>query len=445
MKIKIIKTVKDTNYKLSVVREEEIGIDIDIKNSKFIEINENIEFQEIEGFGGAFTESSAYNFLNMSKEKREEIVKAYFSEEGNKYNLCRTHMNSCDFALGNYSCCEKEGDYELKTFNIERDKKYIIPLIKEALKYQPDMKIFFSPWSPPAWMKTNGEMNNGGMLKEECRDAWAKHYVKFIEAYEMENIKFWGLSVQNEPMAVQVWDSCIYTHEEERDFVRDHLGPTLHKAGRQDVKVIVWDHNRDLAYDRAKTILEDKECNKYVWGTGFHWYSGDQFENLLKINEEFPDKKLIFTEGCQEGGAKPGSWAVGERYGHHIIGDLNSFTVAWVDWNIILDTKGGPNHVGNLCDAPILLDTEKDEIIYQSSYYYLGHFSRYIKEGAKRIEWIKNKENDLQVTSFKNPNGEIVVIVMNSKDEENNFALKYKDTSTNLNIEPHSIATIILS
>ena len=441
--VRIIQTVKSTKEGFC---EKEKGVFTEIKSNSniVIEIHEEKCFQTIEGFGGAFTEAAADTFYKMSKEKRTEIIKAYFSKEGLNYNFCRTHINSCDFSLGNYAYDEVEGDLELKNFSIERDRQQLIPFIKEAKAVEgADFKLFASPWSPPAWMKTNGEMNNGGKLKEEYRDAWALYYAKYIKEYEKEGLEIWGVSVQNEPMAKQVWDSCIYTAEEERDFVRDYLGPTLEREGLGDKNIIIWDHNRDLLYKRAKVALEDKECAKYVWGVGFHWYAVDQFENLDKVHNEFPDKKLLFTEGCQEGGVRLGSWEVGERYGHNMIGDLNNHTVGWVDWNMVLNEEGGPNHVGNLCDAPIIADTQKDIINYQSSYYYIGHFSKYIKLGAIRIGFTVSSNSPLEMVAFKNPDGEIVVILMNNTEDSIKFALKIEGKAVEIKSEARSIMTLL--
>ncbi|CCJ34021.1 glycoside hydrolase family 30 protein [Caloramator australicus] len=441
-KLKVYLTAKDTEDRLAL--KENKALNFGEKVDKAIEVFEDETYQTIEGFGGAFTEAAAYNFYKLGEENKNKILKAYFDKhEGNGYNLCRTHINSCDFSLGNYDYVE-EYDVELKSFNIAREKKYVIPFIKKAMAFSNDIKLFASPWSPPAWMKTNGEMNNGGKLKEEFKNVWALYYAKYIKAMKEEGIDIWGITVQNEPEATQVWDSCRYTAEEERDFVKYHLGPTLYKEGLKHINIIVWDHNRDLLYERAKVILSDKEASKYVWGVGFHWYSGDQFENLKKTHEEFPDKKLLFTEGCQEGGVKLGDWNVGERYGHNIIGDLNNYTVGWVDWNLLLDTQGGPNHVGNYCDAPIIVDVEKDEIYFQSSYYYIGHFSRFIKRGAKRIGFI-NPYDSLEVTTFKNPDGTIVTVVMNKSDEDIDFRFKVGKGITELKSLRHSIMTLLVN
>ncbi len=239
-----------------------------------VSIDPSKRFQIIEGFGGAFTESGTVSLARMRKEHREQFFKAYFHPtEGHGYSLCRTHMNSCDFSLGNYACTEVDGDVELKHFSIERDRQSLLPMIKEAQKIIGEpLKILVSPWSPPAWMKTNGQVNGGGKLKPEYRQIWANYFVRFIQEYEKEGVPIWGVTVQNEPAAVQVWDSCLYSAEEERDFVRDYLGPTFQKAGLERIKIIIWDHNRDLLIQRIQPVYNDLEASKYIWGAAFHWY-----------------------------------------------------------------------------------------------------------------------------------------------------------------------------
>ncbi len=441
-KLEVIQTAKEADR---MSKKEELCLSpIENLDQNIIEIDERRSYQTIEGFGGAFTEAAADTFYKMSSQKRKEILEAYFCPvKGLKYSLCRTHINSCDFSLGNYSYDEIEGDVDLKYFNIGRDYKLLIPMIKEAMGMKGSkIKFLASPWSPPYWMKTNGEMNHGGKLKAEYRESWARYVAKYIKAYRNEGIDIWGVSVQNEPDAVQTWDSCIYSHEEERDFVRDYLGPILAKEALENINIIVWDHNTDQVYERAKVILEDEECAKYVWGVGFHWYSGDQFENLAKTHAEFPDKKLLFTEGCQEGGVHLDSWAVGEIYGHNMINDFNNWTVGWIDWNMVLNQTGGPNHVGNYCDAPIIANISTDEIYYENSYYYIGHFSKYIEPGATRIGCSCNAGGKLEATAFKNPDGTLVAVVMNLDDQDVDYTIKIGDNGANIKALAHSIVTL---
>lgn len=401
-------------------------------------------FQVVEGFGGAFTEAAAATWQRLSPAKQQQLLQDYFDPvEGHGYTLCRAHMNSCDFSLGNYAHVETPGDVELAGFNIDRDRQALLPFIKAAQRVakQP-IKLLASPWSPPAWMKSNGQMNQGGHLLPQYRQAWARCYVRFIQEYAAEGVPIWAVSVQNEPAANQRWDSCIYSAEEERDFVRDFLGPEMHAAGLGHVKIVIWDHNRDHLVSRASVVYSDPEASQYVWGAGFHWYGESHFEQVQLTHDAWSDKALLFTEGCQEGGPHTGSWALGERYAHNIINDLNRWTVGWIDWNLALDETGGPNHVGNLCSAPVLIDTANDALMYQSSYYYLGHFSRFIKPGGRRLLCACSRL-DLESTAFVNPDGSVAVVVLNRTDQTIAFSLNIGAQSAAVELPAHAIATYI--
>jgi glucosylceramidase len=403
------------------------------------------QFQTIEGFGCAFTESSATVWQKLGPVVQAQVLRDYFSpNEGHGYTFCRVHMNSCDFALGNYAHVEQHEDISLESFSIERDRQALLPMIKAALTVagQP-VKLLVSPWSPPAWMKSNGQMNQGGKLLPQYANAWARCFVKFIQAYEAENVPVWGVSVQNEPAAVQTWDSCIYSAEEERDFVRDHLGPELAKAGLGHIAIVIWDHNRDLMVERAGTVYADAEAAKYVWGTGFHWYGENHFDHVQLVHDAWPDKKLLFTEGCQEGGPHHGSWALGERYARSIIKDLNRWTVGWIDWNLLLDNRGGPNHVGNLCSAPMLATDDEESVMLQSSYFYQGHFARFVKPGSSRVLCAATRE-DLECTAFVNVDGSVVAVVMNRTDTEIGFNLRMAEgVKAQATMPAHAIATFV--
>jgi glucosylceramidase len=401
-------------------------------------------FQVIEGFGGAFTEAAAVTWQALAEAAREQFLSDCFDPaHGHGYTLGRVHMNSCDFALGNYAHVETPGDFALETFNIDRDRRALLPFIRAALRAAGrPIKLLVSPWSPPAWMKTNSEMNHGGSLRPECRAAWAQCFVRFIRAYEAEGVPVWAVSVQNEPMARQRWDSCLYTAEEERDFVRDHLGPALHGAGLGHVKIVIWDHNRDGMVERASVVYGDPEAARYVWGTGFHWYGDDHFDHVQLVHDAWPDKQLLFTEGCQEGGPHHGSWDLGERYARSIINDMNRWTVGWIDWNLVLDETGGPNHVGNLCSAPVLADASRGALLHQSSYYYLGHFTRFVQPGAQRVLCAATMQA-VEAAAFVNPDGSIATVVMNRTDDTVSFAMCIDGQQTLADLPPRSIATFL--
>ena len=413
-------------------------------------VSPNKTFQTFLGIGGAITDASAEVFAKLPADKQQEFLNAYYDKEkGIGYSLIRTNMNSCDFSSDSYTYVE-EGDKELKTFNIDHDRNFKIPLIKKALAMAgAKTKLYVSPWSPPAFMKDNKSMLKGGKLLPEFYQSWANYYVKYINSLEKEGIPVWGLTIQNEPMATQKWESCIFTAEEERDFLKKYLGPTLKKTGFGDKKITVWDHNRDLLSQRVSTILDDAEASKYVWGIGFHWYEGwsggdSMYENIGKVNEMYPDKNLLFTEGCIEqfDAKKYQLWANGERYGTSMINDFNNGTVGWTDWNILLDQNGGPNHVGNFCFAPIHGDTKTGELIYTPSYYFIGHFSKFIENGAKRVGSVSSRSH-LLTTSFLNKDGKVVTVVMNQSDKKIVYNLCVGTKTTEVSILPHAIQTLV--
>lgn len=413
-------------------------------------VNPAKTFQSFMGIGGAVTDATADVFASLPTEKQETFLKAYFDQaEGIGYSLIRTTIHSCDFSAESYTYVSDE-DKALATFDIGHDKKHRIPLIKKIIETAGGrIPLYVSPWSPPAFMKDNKDMLHGGKLLPEFYPSWAQYYVKFIKAYEALDIPIWGLTVQNEPMATQTWESCIYTAEEERDFLKNHLGPTLKKEGLGEKKIIVWDHNRDLINQRAEVILNDPEAAQYVWGIGFHWYETwtggeSMFSNLDQINESYPDKHLIFTEGCNEkfDPTKYQYWPNAERYGKSMINDFNQGTVAWTDWNLLLDETGGPNHVKNLCFAPMHADTRTGELIYTPSYYYIGHFSKFIRPNAKRVGTATSR-SALLSTSFLNEDGTMATIVLNLTNKPVTYKLYVGSNAIEEVIRAHSIQTLV--
>jgi glucosylceramidase len=452
IKAQVFATAKDTTLRLTQTADvtfEEFGQPLETQVCVFVDPSRT--FQTFIGIGGALTDASAEVFAKLPEATQTEFLTAYYDRtKGIGYNFSRTNIASCDFSSNTYAYVA-ENDTTLNSFNVSHDEKFRIPFIKKAIAAAGGtLPMFVSPWSPPAWMKDNNDVLHGGKLLPKYVQVWANHYVKFIKTYESMGMPVWGLSVQNEPMARQNWESCIYTAEDERDFVKNYLGPTLQKNGLGDKKLICWDHNRDLIYQRASTLLNDQEAARYIWGIGFHWYetwtgSAMQFENLKRVKEAFPDKNLIFTEGCVEKFSmnRVNDWALGERYGNSMVNDFNCGTVAWTDWNVLLDENGGPNHVGNFCFAPVHADTKTGKLIYTNSYYYIGHFSKFIQPGAKRISCSTNRDK-LQATAFLNPNGKIVVVVLNASDEKIPFRICISNKAAQVNSLKHSILTLIL-
>ncbi|WP_188559043.1 glycoside hydrolase family 30 protein [Hymenobacter glacieicola] len=451
--VQVYTTAAGSQLRLSATDKlsfKEVGQPLETQPTIFVDPTHT--FQTMVGIGGALTDASAETFAKLPKAQQQEFLQAYFSpSQGIGYTLGRTNINSCDFSSDTYTYVQ-DGDKELKTFSLKHDEKYKMPFIKQATAAAGGkLTLYVSPWSPPAWMKDTKNMLQGGKLLPEFRQSWADYYVKFIKAYEKAGIPIWGLTVQNEPMAKQKWESCIFTAEEERDFVKGYLGPTLKKGGLADKKLIGWDHNRDLAFQRAATLFDDPEASKYFWGLGYHWYetwtgSGMQFDNLRRVHETYPDKHLMFTEGCVENFKFDNvqDWKLGERYGYSMINDFNAGTVAWTDWNILLDETGGPNHVGNFCYAPIIGDTRSGKLIYTNAYYYIGHFSKFVRPGARRIATASSRDV-LQTTAFLNPDGKVAVVVMNQTDQEQPFQLWLKGQAAQATSRPHSIMTMVVN
>ena len=403
-------------------------------------------FQTFIGIGGALTDAAAETYAALPTASRKEVMRAYYDPiEGIGYTLGRTTIHSCDFSSDSYTYV-KEGDVDLGTFDVAHDRRNRIPLIKDAfLAAGGSFPVFASPWSPPAWMKDNGSMLKGGHLKPEYGSTWARYIAKFIQAYSREGIPIWAVTVQNEPMASQTWESCVFTAQEEAAFIRDHLGPTLAREGLGQVKIIGWDHNRTQLLHRATVLMSDPAVARYVWGLGYHWYLDDAFANVREVHDTYPKLHLLLTEACNgpfERG-KMDEWALAEQYGRSMIADFNSGAEAWTDWNIILDQNGGPNHLGNYCFAPIHCDTLSGGVHKTPTYYYIGHFSKFIRPGATRIVCSSTMDR-LQTTAFRNASGSVALVVMNSTEKTTPYFVWSEGKAAAVSIPGHSIQTIVI-
>lgn len=432
------------------------------------------KYQTITGFGGAFTESSAHLLNQLSKEKRNEIIKAYFGDEGAKYSLTRTHMNSCDFSLSNYSYAPVPEDMNLEHFSIQEDKDDLIPMIKDAMDASTEgFKIISSPWTAPPWMKDNNSYV-GGKLLPKYYPTWAKFYSKYLEAYQAEGIEIWGLTVVNEPHGNgNNWESMHFSPKEMTDFVREYMGPQLERDGH-DVNVLGYDQNRAGLKEWVDEMYKDEASSKYFDGTAIHWYESTYkvfSEALQYAHQKAPNKYLIETEGCIDSEVpkwKDDSWywskeatdwgwdwaseedrylhpkyAPAHRYARDIIGCLNNWVDGWVDWNMVLNKQGGPNWFENWCGAPVLVDVETDEVYYTPIYYVMAHFSKFIRPGAVRIGLDVGDES-LQATAAQNPDGSIVVVAFNEGELSRHFRLELNGSSTNISLESRSLQTIVI-
>jgi glucosylceramidase len=438
----VVETAKNNGHRLSPVP---VPTKAAASTQDAIVCDPSRMFQEMVGFGGALTESSAWVLAQLPSEQRMEILRRYYDpKEGIGYTLARTHINSCDFSLSMWSLAPTPGDYDLHDFTLAPMRRWLMPLLHDARNVAgaERFKLMASPWSPPAWMKTNNRMDDGGSLRNEYRPTWANMYVKFVKAMaDEEKIPIWALSVQNEVDAHQTWESCKYSPEQERDFIRDFLGPALHDAGMADVKLLGLDHNRDLIEKYAAVELGDPATAKYMWGLGLHWYVSDDYSVSSRVHETFPDKHILFTEGCVEGApGNMGKWENGERYARNMIGDFSNYVCGFIDWNIVLDQRGGPNHVGNFCDAPVIVDTNTKQITYGSSFYYLAHFSKFVQPGARRIHSAGGPAG-LQSIAFSNPDGTLAVVVVNPSDQSVGFTLDVAGASVACKLPARAIQT----
>ena len=466
-------TVYETSVngnKLTKVSEFEIS-----ENPSKIQLNPEITFQTITGFGGSFTESSAYLLNRLSKKNRTKILEAYFSEKGANYSLTRTHISSCDFSLNNYTYAPIADDLELEHFSIKEDQDDLIPMIKEAMAISEDgFKIIASPWTAPPWMKDN---NNyvGGKLLPEYYDSFALFFSKYLDSYKAEGIDIWGLTPVNEPHGNgNNWESMHFSPEEETDFVQNYLGPKLEAEGKADIKILGYDQNRDGLKEWVDDMYKDEASSKYFAGTAIHWYEStyDFFPKALQYaHAKAPNKYLIETEGCIDSeipkwqddkwywSKEATDWgydwrepakkylhpkyAPVNRYARDIIGCLNNWVDGWVDWNMVLDRQGGPNWFENWCVAPIIVDPDADEVYFTPLYYTMAHFSKYIRPEAKVIG-LDNSDKDLQVTAAQNPDGSIAVVVFNEGKTLKSFELSLGETSKSITIQPQTLQTILL-
>jgi glucosylceramidase len=402
-------------------------------------VNPAVTYQSIVGFGAAFTETSVYNLTRMSAAKQAEILSAYFSPfTGSGYTLCRTTINSCDFSLASYSYDDSPGDYTLVNFDMKHDVPWMIPSIKAAIAVPgSSFKLFGSPWSPPAWMKAGNSMLGGGALKSDSFSAWALYFVKYITTMKTYGINVWGITVQNEPAYSPTWEGCVYSPEQERDFVKNYLGPAF-VDNDISTKIMIWDHNKDLIVNWDRVILGDAAAAKYVWGTAYHRYAGDLFDSLSAAHDLFPQTPMVGTEGSVRD-----TWAEAERMAHEIIGDLNHWSGGYLTWNLLTNLAGGPYHArDNGCVGPIVVDSASATVKYNSNYYYMTHFSRYLRPDGVRIDCAYNGSG-LEIAAVKNTDGATVVVALNKTDNPISFKVKQGTQIVKPTVPAHALVDLI--
>ena len=407
-----------------------------------LNIYKEIYYQDILGFGGAFTGSTCYCLENAPKLISNKILDDYFSEDGLNYSLCRLTIASSDFSKKSYSYSYKK---DLSDFNIEEDENYIIPTIKKAQERNSNLKFLATPWSPPAFMKTNKSLILGGKLKNEFKQTWAEYLAKYVIEYNKHNIPIDYMTIQNEPNATQIWESCKFTAEEEADFLTHYLFPTF-MDNNLFVNFLIWDHNKDNIVNRATETLIKYGALEHVAGIAFHWYTGSHFENLEILHDLFPNKLLIHTEGCTgySNFKTEDELFNAQMYANEIIGDFNSGVNAFIDWNMVLDYKGGPNHKNNNCNSPIMLNKENTDYIKTPTFYYIAQFSKFIKPGAKRIGFSRFTEG-INMTAFRNQDNSIVVVLLNKNSYNIEYNLCIDNQYLHDNLDGNAIVTFVIA
>ena len=388
--------------------------DMEGVETQVINLYPELKYETFEGFGGAVTEAAGYVYSLMDEKQKKTLVETYFSPDEMNYRLVRIHLDSCDFCLDMYEAMSDPQDTELKSFSFERTEKYIIPMLEDIRKIAGDeLKLMLTPWFPPAFMKTNGDRKKGGKLKPEYRQMWAEYLCRYIREFLDRGYAVQRISIQNEPNAVQTWDSCLFTGEEEKVFLRDFLYPAMKAHGFGDIEIFIWDHNKERIYERVRDVV-DEDTEHMVTGAAFHWYSGDHFEAMDLVRRHYPDIKMIMSESCLEYRLfdEKNIENVTNKLCHEIIGDLNHGMCAFYDWNLLLDEKGGPNHVENYCHAPFLYDTNTGTLLPQRTQMQYYHFSHNIVPGSVRIAATKYTEM-IDTAAYETPEGKIVVLVLN--------------------------------
>lgn len=423
---------------------KELRQDPGIEN-QVITLYPDVTYGELEGFGGAVTDSAAFVYSLMNETQRQELLTTYFTPERMNYGMLRVPMDSCDFSLDTYEAMTDPSDKLLSSFSMTRTEKYIFPMLNDIRQVSKrPLELMLSPWSPPAFMKTNGQRTQGGGLKPEYRTMWAEYLCRYIAEFRRRGYIVRRISLQNEPHAVQTWDSCLFTPQEQRDFLVDFMAPAMKRNGIADVEVFLWDHNKERVYEWMRDAL-DSQSTKLVAGAAFHWYSGDHFEALDLVRQCFPDKKLITSESCIEFYKFSQKEAIrgAMRLSHEILGDLNHGVCAFYDWNLVLDENGGPNHAGNFCLAPFLYDTGKKELVPQLIQRHIEHFSHYLVPGSTRIAHSRFSD-DIEVTAWQRPDQKLVAIVLNTSHRAIPIFLRLEGNMAECKLPPQSITTAIL-
>ncbi|XGW29730.1 hypothetical protein V3C99_009070 [Haemonchus contortus] len=437
------------------------------EESILLTLDSRTTYQKMLGFGGAFTDAVGIVLQSLPKSMQNTIIEGYYGPNGLQYTIGRVPIASTDFSTHEYSYADTPGDFSLSNFSLTiEDWEYKIPYIIQAQKLsQNSTKFFASPWSAPAWMKTNGHMKGGGRLRGkeggEYYQTWANYFVRFFEEYHKNGVDFWGVTVQNEPTSglnpEYGWQTMYFSASMERDFIKDLLGPALKSSPyTKDIHLMINDDQRYTLPEWADTVLDDPEAAKYIAGVAVHWYEDEEVPAvvLTTTHDRHPDYFILATEACNgfmrwQGEPILGDWERAETYVDDIIEDVANWVVGWVDWNICLDMQGGPNWVRNFVDAPIIVNAEKQEYYKQPMWYALGHFSKFVRPDSYRIlsKFDSTSHSGVKQIAFTTPDDRRVVVLINTNSNPHTVSINEATNSAlfyNINLEAHSLATVII-
>ena len=418
----IKKYITDINNKIYL--KEELVKNINKKTNNIIEIN-NKEITKFLGFGSAITESSAYNYQKLSIENKNKFINDYYSKDGLNYSLGRISIGSNDFSLSSFSYAKKRN---LSDFSIARDNELVVPFLKDILNKK-NISLIASPWSPPTMYKRLPILFWGIKLRKKYYEKYSDYLIKYIDEYRRVGINVDYLTIQNEPMARQRWESCKFSLSNQKEFIYKYLINKL-----DNTKILLWDHNKDDLYNIINELYQNDER---IGGFAFHYYTGSNFNELSKLRKAYPNKLLINSEMCcSYSKYDENKWiSSAEYYLNDIIGDMNSGINAYLDWNILLDELGGPTYKNNPVKSGSI--RVNDNYIKSPIYYYLYHISHFVNN-SMIIE--TNNNTNLKVVSMKNKN-KVIVVIMNKTNNDIEYKILFNKNNIFDSINKHSIIT----
>jgi len=398
------------------------------------------KYQDILGFGGAFSDASCFMFDQLSAPARAELFHTLFHPSEMALNVCRTCIGSADSATKVYSYDDGEVDPDLTRFSIEHDRQYILPILREARSVNSDLLLFSSPWSPPGWMKSNGSML-GGCMRHTYMPSYANYFLKFLRAYEAEGVAIHAVTVQNEVDADQDGEmpACAWPQDYEADFVIMHLGPLLERSGIT-TKIWIIDHNYNL-WGRAIGELETPDMRKYTNAIAWHGYVGDP-RWISRVQDAFPEVEMYWTEGGPYYKAPDyqKDWA---NWGKTFTGVLSNCCRSITTWNLATNEHGRP-YVGsspNGVGGAMVIDSQTKKISYSGMFWALGHFSRFVRRSARRID-SQGGPDHLDHCAFENPDGSLVIIITNSGPERT-CELRLDRKAASVTLPGNSLLTLV--